>query len=78
MLEQYSLCEVKDLNPGDVIVHNYAKFMIIKCGQGTGAGSFDFGNYFWIEGYYTSSQRDEEGLIIFWSYEACPMIKCEG
>ena len=79
MMKHYILIEGKDLVVGDIIIHNHERFCVTSCGHGAGAGSFDFGEYVWVKGYFIGPKgwklfrgRTKEE---FWTYKECPVIK---
>lgn len=77
--KKYTVVTAKELKPGDIIIHNYHLFKITGCGCGKGSGSLDFGEYFWIKGYYFIYPNLKTVCTIgdFWSFQECPMIKVE-
>ncbi len=81
-MEKYTIVKAKELKVSDIIIHNYTRFLITECGCGKGAGSLDFGEYFWIKGeflhadYVSNSIKTFKDKADFWSYQECPIIKC--
>ena len=70
VLSGFEIVKAIDLKAGDIIIHNYSKFVISACGCGFGAGN-EFGDYFWIKGVFVGSNQPKE----FWSFHRCPVIK---
>lgn len=71
--EAYIIVRGKELAPNDVIIHIGERFVINSMGFGRGAGSFDFGEYIWVEGKWansTSSRKEE-----FWLLRESPIVK---
>ncbi len=66
----YSIVLAKDLQLGDTIIHNSHKVTIIGIALGSGAGSFDFGEYLTID--VQNSNYDVEREI--WTFRECPWI----
>lgn len=74
-MSNYKIILSKELKPGDKIIHNYTKFVIVDCGRGAGAGSFDFGEYFWIRATPIGVKSTNHLIQSFWSFQECPVIK---
>lgn len=72
--EVYKIIKGCEIQKGDVVIHNHEKFLVSDCGQGAYAGSFDFGEYFWVKGrpvgLYNPFKKYD-----FWTYKNCPVIK---
>lgn len=71
-IPDHIVCKAIELKPGDIIIHNYSKLRILKCGPGGGASN-EFGDYFWIKGVFVSDFNCS--LQEFWSFQECPVIK---
>ncbi len=74
-MNNYIIVKAKELKVGDTIIHNYSSFLIKECGCGLGAGSIEFGEYFWIKGSFVVKAWDGESTDSFWSFQECPVIK---
>lgn len=74
-LPDHEIIAAINLKAGDEIIHKYARFKIQECGCGFGASN-EFGNYFWIKGFFLNGNRaDPKPLKDFWSFQECPVIK---
>lgn len=74
----YKLVTGQDLKIGDIIVYNHERLVITSVYLGSGAGSFDFGEY--VLGY-AQKLTGQLGVIEFWTFRTCPMIvkvSCKG
>jgi len=77
--EKYIIIKAKELQVSDIIIHNYTRFFITECGCGQGAGSLDFGEYFWMKGEFLYKDyigKPIKDKIVLWSFQECPIIKC--
>lgn len=75
--EKYIIVRAKELLSNDVIIHNGLRFSIEKCGCGKGAFSYDFGDYFWVEGKFINTHPlDPKPNKTFWLFQNSPTIKC--
>jgi len=75
--EQYIVVRAKELKKDDIIIYSGLRFKIGDCGCGKFAGSYEFGEYFWIRGEFVNTNPTdmypEKGFIIF---QESPTIKC--
>lgn len=75
--EKYIIVRAKELENKNIIIHLGSRFEIYACGQGVGAGSYEFGEYVWIKGSFVNSNpTDLYPVKDFWLYQESPIIKC--
>jgi len=71
---QYTIVKGKDLKVGDIIVRDGSRHVITSCESGSGASSYDFGEYINVYAQRLTKSQPPLWEPAFWTFRECPMI----
>ena len=75
--ETYIIIKGKEIQINDIIIYLGMRFRVFGFGLGKGAGSFEFGEYVWLEGeFINTNPTDSQPIKRFWLFENTPVVKC--